>query len=570
MPASHGLLGRIQRANDDASRRFGPNTAEVEAFINAVGLLTPWQWRQVLASRRLVASVTKEGAGESSRAIQDAIRGSDSRMSEPMSKAGEILFDTLMRKSEEKQVAAWQAMSALVSRNSLPALKFAAHYAPFATLIPLSGSDVLEPPTRRFMVELEGLTAEQCEALGRRWRLEPEVSRALLQAVANHREARSEESVAMAALTLIPAQVTGDSGWAAVRTAVHGGRVLGSLSDLSPDQVAELWAPIEQVVPFASLTVENHAAAEAVKAAVSSAIRTIRAPRKRPAAAAPPKAAAPYGSNSSEVAVFIKTVGELTAIQWLRVLDRRALVASVTRDSTDEPAGVVRSILASIEGTRELDTFTRCRAFAAVERAGYAIESEGRMTGEQAKEMYRPFAHSIPLDSVNGGGFAHKLASLSKHDWERVAAEAPAANEEAVAPLVNAGTALVDFFGGRSDDEAVAAWHAVSALVRRHHLTPIKFAASYAPFASAIPVTNPRSLGALVSRYVTAVGRLGSSQCAALAKEWTLDDELSSALSRAVADGATRTGEEAAALAAVVTVPMRVSGAHGWAAVKTA
>ena len=570
MPASHGLLGRIQRANDDASRRFGPNTAEVEAFINAVGLLTPWQWRQVLASRRLVASVTKEGAGESSRAIQDAIRGSDSRMSEPMSKAGEILFDTLMRKSEEKQVAAWQAMSALVSRNSIPALKFAAHYAPFATLIPLSGSDVLEPPTRRFMVELEGLTAEQCEALGRRWRLEPEVSRALLQAVANHREARSEESVAMAALTLIPAQVTGDSGWAAVRTAVHGGRVLGSLSDLSPDQVAELWAPIEQVVPFASLTVENHAAAEAVKAAVSSAIRTIRAPRKRPAAAAPAKAAAPYGSNSAEVAVFIKTVGELTAIQWLRVLDRRALVASVTRDSTDEPAGVVRSILASIEGTRELDTFTRCRAFAAVERAGYAIESEGRMTGEQAKEMYRPFAHSIPLDSVNGGGFAHKLASLSKHDWERVAAEAPAANEEAVAPLVNAGTALVDFFGGRSDDEAVAAWHAVSALVRRHHLTPIKFAASYAPFASAIPVTNPRAMGAMVSRYVTAVGRLGASQCSILAKQWQVDEEAASALSKATLDGSARPAEEAAALAAVVTVPMRMAGNVGWAAVKSA
>ncbi len=444
MPASHGLLGRIQRANDDASRRFGPNTAEVEAFINAAVLLTPWQWRQVLATRRLVASVTKEGAGESSRSIQAAIRSTDGRMSEPMSKAGEILFDTLARKSEEKQVAAWQAMSALVSRNTLPALKFAAHYAPFAALIPLSGSDVLDPLTRRFMAELEGLSAEQCETLGRRWRLEPAASRALLQAVAHHREAKSEESVAMASLTVIPAQITGDSGWAAVRTAVHGGRVLGSLSDLSPEQVAELWAPIEQVVPFASLTAdENRATSAAVKAAVSSAIRTIRAPRKRLPAAAPAKAAAPYGSNSAEVAVFIKAVAELTPIQWLRVLDRRALVASVTRDSSDEPAGVVRSILASIEGTRELDTFTRCRAFAAVERAGYAIESEGRMTGEQANEMYAPFAHSIPLHSVNGGGFAHKLASLSKQDWERVAADAPAANEEAVAPLVNAGTALV-------------------------------------------------------------------------------------------------------------------------------
>jgi hypothetical protein len=569
-PASHGLLGRIQRANDDASRRFGPNTAEVEAFINAVALLTPWQWRQVLATRRLVASVTKEGVGESARSIQAAVQSSDGRMSEPMSKAGEILFDTLTRKSEEKQVAAWQAMSALVSRNQMPALKFAAHYAPFAALIPLSGSDVLDPLTRRFMVELEGLTATQCEMLGRRWRLEPGASRALLKAVANHREAKSEESVAMAALTVIPAQITGDSGWSAVRTAVHGGRVLGSISDLSPGEVAELWAPLEPVLPFALLTHdENHAAADAVKAAVSSAIRTIKAPKKRLPAAVPAKAAAPYGSNSAEVAVFIRAVAELTAIQWLRILDRRALVVSVTRDSSDEPAGVVRSILASIEGTRELDTFTRCRAFAAVERAGYAIESEGRLTGAQANEMYAPFAHSIPLDSVNGGGFAHRLASLSKHDWERVAADAPAANEEAVAPLVNAGTALVDFFGGRSDDEAVATWHAVSALVRRHHLTPIKFAASYAPFASAIPVTNPRAMGAMVSRYITAVGRLGGSQCSILAKQWQVDEEAASALSKATVDGSARPAEEAAALAAVVTVPMRMSGNVGWAAVKS-
>jgi hypothetical protein len=106
--------------------------------------------------------------------------------------------------------------------------------------------------------------------------------------------------------------------------------------------------------------------------------------------------------------------------------------------------------------------------------------------------------------------------------------------------------------------------------VRRHHLTPIKFAASYAPFASAIPVTNPRALGALVSRYVTAIGRLGASQCAALAKPWQLDDALQTALSRASADGSARSGEESAALAAVVTVPMRLAGPGGWSAVKTA
>jgi hypothetical protein len=185
-------------------------------------------------------------------------------------------------------------------------------------------------------------------------------------------------------------------------------------------------------------------------------------------------------------------------------------------------------------------------------------------------QLYGPFAHTIPIDRVNGSGFAYQVASLSKHDWQRVAEAAPAANEEAVAPLVNAGTALIDFFGGRSDDEAVAVWHAVSALVRRQHLTPLNFAASYAPFASAIPVTNPRSLGAMVSRYVTAVGRLGASQCTLLAQPWQMEDDLSNALSKAMADGSARPAEEAAALAAVVTVPMRLAGSNGWAAVKTA
>jgi hypothetical protein len=572
MPSEHGLLGRIQAANEDASRRFGPNTAEVGAFIDAVVQLTPWQWRQVLASRRLVASVTKEGAGESAGAIQAAIRSSDGRMSESMSRAGEILFDMLAKKSEEKQVAAWQAMSALVNRRQLPALKFAAHYAPFAVLIPASGSDVLDPLTRRFLMALESFTAAQCEALAHRLHVEPAASRALLEAVAKHPEVKSEEAVAMAALTVIPAHITGDPGWAAVRMAVHAGRVLGCLADLTQEQLAVLWAPLEAAIPLSSLLEEEHRpAAERMKDAVSSAIRTIKPPKKtRMPAAAPAKVVAPYGRNHAEVATFIKSVNELTQIQWMRVLDRRKLVASITRDSSVEPAVVVRSILATIEGTKSLDTFTRCRAFAAVERAGHAVESTGKLSADHVIEMYAPFARSIPFGHANGSGFAHQLASLSRHDWEKIAAEATPANEEAVAPLVNAGTALIDFFGGRSDDEAVAAWHAVSALVRRHHLTPIKFAASYAPFASAIPVTSPRALGAMASRYVTALGRLGVSQCAVLAKQWQVDEDAANALSKATVDGSARRGEEAAALAAVVSVPMRLAGSAGWAAVKTA
>ncbi|HET7421416.1 MAG TPA: hypothetical protein VFL27_13655 [Candidatus Dormibacteraeota bacterium] len=576
-PASQGLLGRIQQANDTAAHRFGPHTAEVEAFIAATAELTPWQWRQALATRRLVASVSKEGLGtpESARSIQAAIRSSETRISETLARAGEVLFDTLIRKGEDKQVAAWQAMTALVHRSQLPAMKFAVNYTPFATLIPLAGSDVIDPRTRRYMAALDKLTKEQLQVLARRWRVSPATSHALLQAVAKNREAKSEEAVALVAFALIPNHLTGDEGWAAVKTAVHGGRVLGALAELSAQEVTELWAPIEAVIPLASLdeVPEPMAPSDRVMAAVDTAIKTItRPPRVRTATTNPPpaKAAAAYGSNHTEVAAFIKGVAELSPIQWLRVLDRRKLVSSVTREGAAEPAGVVRAILAAIEATRDLDTFTRCRVFVAVERVAFAIESHHPQNIEQVRPMLDTFDSSISLGNINGGGFAHRVAALQRADWERVAAAAPQLNEEAVAPVVNAGSALIDFFGGRSDDEAVATWHAVSALVHRHHLTPIKFAASYAPFASAIPVTNPRSLGAMVSRYVTAVGRLGSAQCAVLAKPWQLEDDLSNVLSRAIADGSSRSGEEAAALAAVVTVPMRMAGGGGWAAVKTA
>ena len=55
----------------------------------------------------------------------------------------------------------------------------------------------------------------------RRWRISPGTSSALLQAVAKNREAKSEEAVALAALGMIPNHLSGDEGWAAVRTAVH-------------------------------------------------------------------------------------------------------------------------------------------------------------------------------------------------------------------------------------------------------------------------------------------------------------------------------------------------------------
>ena len=571
--STHGLLGRIQRANDDASRRFGANTAEVEAFIEAAAHLTPWQWRQVLATRRLVASVTKEPsrkASEARRAIQAAIRSTESGLSEPMARTGEALFEALEKRTDEKVVAAWQAASALVLRHQLPALKFAAHYAPFAGLIPVSAADALDPTTRRFLTAVEGLTMAECEILAKPWRLDHDASRALTQAVAKSRHLKIEEAVALSALATIPAVLSGDTGWAAVRTAVHGGRVLSRRSVLSSEEIAALWAPLEPVIRFKSLDKSSgrKGTGAGVRAAVTKAIEAIKPPRVAPLPA--PKAAAPYGPNSGEVAAFLKAVMELTPIQWLRVLDRRQLVASVTREGSAEPASVVRALLATIEGTQDLDSFTRSRAFAAVERASFAVETKARTKHDQLVEHYEPFASLIPLDEVDSDDFVRRLGSLSVEDWTQVAGSVPSVNQDVVSPLVNAGTALLDFLRRRSDDEAVATWHAVAALVRRYHLTPIKFAASYAPFASAIPTTSARARGAMVLRYVTALGRLGGTQCEALAQPWQLTDEMSNVLSRAMMDGSARPAEEAAALAAVVTVPMRLSGSAGWAAVKTA
>ena len=568
---THGLLGRIQRANGDDSRRFGPNTAEVEAFIDAAAHLSPWQWRQVLAARRLVASVTKEGIGkaaETRRSIQAAVRSTEGGMSESMASTGEALFDALAKRTDEKVVAAWQAASALVLRHQLPALKFAAHYAPFASLIPVSEADALDPTTRRFLAAIEGLSAAQCEMLSKPWRLDHDASRALTKAVAKSRHLNVEEAVALSALSTIPATLSGDAGWAAVRTAVHGARVLSRRSELSSDEVAILWAPLQPAIPLKTLEKGTGRKGAGVRAAVTKAIETIKPPRVATVPA--PRAPAPYGPNSGEVSAFVKAVLELTPIQWLRVLDRRQLVASVTREGSAEPAGVVRALLATIEGTQELDTFTRCRAFAAVERASFAVEAKARVKMEQVVQHYAPFASLIPLEEVDTDDFVRRLRSLSVEDWTQVAGSVPSVNQEVVAPLVNAGSALVDFLRGRSDEEAVATWHGVSALVRRHYLTPIKFAASYAPFASAIPTTSARARGAMVLRYVTALGRLGGSQCEALAQPWQLTDDVSNALSRAMMDGSARPAEEAAALAAVVTVPMRLSGSAGWAAVKTA
>lgn len=599
--ASHGLAGEAHHAAGQSSR-YGPNGSEVDAFIRALPSLSEAQWTSVLATRRHVASVTKESSGhevDSIRSILAAARSGEGELPEPMSAVAKSLVDLLENRNDEEVVASWQAVSALVRRYHMPAVSFAAHYAPFATAIPLGQPDDLGLPVRRYLSAIKRLTGAQCEFLARSWRLDHEASTALLKAVAKNPVRDTEQAAAMAALVSIPVHLPGDPGWAAVKTTVHGGRTLGCRAAVSRAEMTALWAPLEEAIPLASVLGAEETRRSRARVPATRRPRKTPAPaqpeppagRPGPAAAAPeteggapekpprPRAprtarasaaAGPYGPNSAEVAAFLKALPDLTTIQWLRVLDRRRLVASVTREGSAEPASVVRSILSAIRQTGSLDAGMRARVFAAVERAGFAVENRARLTTEQAGQHYGPLAALIPLDEVDASSFAARLDELDEDGWRQIAAEAAPVGSDVAGHLVSAGAALVDFLARRTDEEAVTTWHAVSALARRHQLSPMKFAVSYAPFASAVPVTGPRSQSAAVERYVGMVAKLSAHQCELLARPWQISDALSIALSRAVADGSARRAEEAAALAAVVTVPMRMTGNEGWAAARTA
>ena len=384
------------------------------------------------------------------------------------------------------------------------------------------------------------------------------------------RARESEETAAVGALLVVGKHLSGDAAWAAVKTAVHGARVLSCRGELGQEHLVALWAPLEQAITLRSLddrpASEKPARSAAVKPLKEPAPATPRAPKKRPA----PKRGPLYGVNNAEVAAFVKTVPTLSSIQWLRVLDRRLLVASISRERSSEPAGVVRCTLEAIKGTRDQDADLRCRALGAVERAAYALESKDHLTREQALSHYGAVAEVVPFDAVDALSFAGRLGALNPEEWTRLLESSPAVDPALFSPLVNAGDALADHLAERSDDEAAVTWQALTALVRRHLLSPIKFAVSYAPFASAIPVTKPKSISSAVQRYVTAVGRLSANQCSLLAEPWLVADDVSNVLSNAVADGGARMAEEAVALVAVVTVPMRLTGDAGWRAAKTA
>ena len=557
-----------------AAERYGPNTTEVTAFVDSVGRLSPSKWKKVLAAREGVARVTRDGAGQPAEIVRALLAGTSDgagSLPEPMSNLASDLAAILATRSDAEAVIAWHAASALVRRRQLAALTFAAHYAPFAAVIPLAQTAELPPIVERFANALKWLGAGQWELLARSWSLDRDPSSSLLQAALRSGARDSEEAVALAAIAVAPRHVSGDAGWAAVKTAVHGARVLCSMAELAPEQLAVLWAPLDGAIALRSLTEApvSEVKPERVRAKKAQASGPVAEPKpakKKPAA----RAAQAYGENTAEVAAFVKAVPELTAIQWLRVLDRRQLVASVTREGGDEPAVVVRSILAAVTSSVELEPPARCTVLSAVERAAFALAAKGRLSREDYEQHYGAMAEIIPLVEADPSTFTARLAALNPEEWTRLASVAPAADVAMVEPPLNAGAALAACFAQRTDEEAVVGWQAVTALIRRRRLSPIKFAVAYAPFASAVVVTRASSIAPVVQRYLTAVGRLSAHQCSVLAEPWLLADDVSNALARATAAAPTRAAEEATALAALVTVPMRVTGDAGWAACKTA
>src|SRR5690348_12119895 len=239
-----------------AGERYGPNPAEVTAFIESVGRLSPSRWKKVIAAREAAIRVTRDGSGQPAeivRALLGGVPNGAGTLPEPMSNVATDMAAMLAKRSDAEAVAAWQAASALVRRRQLSALTFAAHYAPFASVIPPVQAEGLPPIVERFANALKWLSAPQWESLSRPWSLDRETSGVLLQAALRSQARDSEEAVAIAAIAVAPRHVSGDAGWAAVKTAVHGGRVLSSMGELTPELLQTVWAPLEEAVALRSL-----------------------------------------------------------------------------------------------------------------------------------------------------------------------------------------------------------------------------------------------------------------------------------------------------------------------------
>lgn len=89
--------------------------------------------------------------------------------------------------------------------------------------------------------------------LAQPWQVGDEVSNALSKVVADGSTRTGEEAAALTAVVTVPMRLTGSKGWAAVKTAAYGGRVIASRTKLTAQQLEELWKPVEAAIPLASL-----------------------------------------------------------------------------------------------------------------------------------------------------------------------------------------------------------------------------------------------------------------------------------------------------------------------------
>jgi hypothetical protein len=78
-------------------------------------------------------------------------------------------------------------------------------------------------------------------------------SNALSKATVDGSARPAEEAAALAAVVTVPMRMAGNGGWAAVKSAAFGGRVIASRARLTPEQLEALWKPIQGAIPLASL-----------------------------------------------------------------------------------------------------------------------------------------------------------------------------------------------------------------------------------------------------------------------------------------------------------------------------
>jgi hypothetical protein len=89
--------------------------------------------------------------------------------------------------------------------------------------------------------------------LSQPWQISDELSNVLSKALADGSARPAEEAAALAAVVTVPMRLSGSNGWAAVKTAAFGGRVIASRNKLTPEQLETLWTPIQQAIPLAAL-----------------------------------------------------------------------------------------------------------------------------------------------------------------------------------------------------------------------------------------------------------------------------------------------------------------------------